>query len=176
MVEIMEFGLRRDEENEGDPAVLRRPKIQIIVVGDECPIPQEFPSSSLTPFERKVVTSFDLDIVQGAFNPLSNQVTFAYDDTEENIIKMRFWYMWDAGRSCTLISVIERIKKYTERGFAWIGFRCINNPELAIILNNYRLSQPLPLVPDIDFNREDNGELLLQDMDLNREEENGLDQ
>jgi hypothetical protein len=175
ILEIMEFDLRQDLENEEDPAVHSRPKIQIIVVmGDECPIPQEFPSSSLTPFERKVVTSFDLDIVQGIYNPLSNQVTFAHDDTKCNILKKEFWYLWDAGRSCTLSSVFERVNKYRERGFVWRGFKDMDDPEVAIILLTYQLSQPQLLVPDLDFYTEDNGPLLLQDMDLNREE-NGLD-
>jgi hypothetical protein len=88
---VNQFGLFRK-----DPAV-NHPKIQIIVVADDSPTPtpEDLSLFYLTPFERKIVTSFDIDIVQGAYNPNSSGIIFAYSDTKDNIQKMEFWYICD---------------------------------------------------------------------------------
>jgi hypothetical protein len=136
IVNIIEFSLFRND------SAANRPKIQIIVVADDSPTPQELSLFRLTPFERKVVTSFDIDIVQGAYNPISSCITFANSDTKDNIVKMKFWYICDSMRPFRLSSVIERIQKYTDRGFTFIGFRDIIDPHLAILLPKFEITMP----------------------------------
>jgi hypothetical protein len=98
IVHIIKFSLFRN-----NPAA-NCPKIQIIVVADNSPIPESLPTFGMTPFERKVITSFDIDIVQGAYNPNRSCITFAYSDTEENIEKMEFWYICNVMRPFRLSS------------------------------------------------------------------------
>jgi hypothetical protein len=57
ILQIMEIGLVKI----GESVAVNRPRIQIIVVGGDCPIPPQLPSTGLSPFEqKKVVSSFDL--------------------------------------------------------------------------------------------------------------------
>ena len=153
ILQIMEIALCQD----GEDVAINRPKIQLIVVADDSSIPQELPLLYLTPFERKVVTSFDIDIVQGAYNPNSGLIKFAYNDTKQNILEMQFWYICDPDRPNRLSSALERIKKYTDRTFTFKGFRDINQPHLAIFLTKYRLSEPQSFLLDTDSNKGQNG-------------------
>jgi hypothetical protein len=146
VLHIIEIGLFQD----GKDVAANRPKIQIIIVADDTPVPQELSSLSLTPFERNVVTSFDIDIVQGAYNPNTGRVTFAHPDTQQNILRMKFWYICDSRRSFRLSSVIKRIKKYTDRKFHFIGFRDIIHEQVAISLGQFTMSELLPFEPDTD--------------------------
>jgi hypothetical protein len=154
ILDIMEFTLLHPD---GKDLPVNRPKIQIIVVADDSPTPPELPSFCLTPFERKVVTSFDFDIVQGAYNPGSDHVTFAYTDTKENILRMQFWYICNSKRSFNLPSAIQRIKKYRDRGFTLLGFRDLLHPRLAISLVQFRIFEPPPFERDSDPDEDDNG-------------------
>jgi hypothetical protein len=152
ILQIMEFSLFEEWEE----VAVSRPKIQIIVVEDDSPIPLELPPPFyLTPFERKVVTSFDIDIVQGAYNPNSELVTFALSDTEWNIFQRKFWYICDSRRSFSLSSMMERITKYTDRGFIWEGFKDFIDPHRAISVTKYRLLKPRSFEIDTDSNREE---------------------
>jgi hypothetical protein len=144
IVHIIEFSLFRKD------SAVNRPKIQIVVVADDSPVPEELPLFCLTPFERKVVTSFDIDIVQGAYNPISSGIIFAWSDTKENIQKMEFWYICDSIRPFTLSSVIERIQKYTDRGFQFMGFRDIIHPDLTMTLSKFKMTMPQPFAEDMD--------------------------
>ena len=121
-----------------------------MVVADNSPIPQELTLFCLTPFERKIITSFDIDIVQGAYNPINSSITFAYRDTKDNIQKMEFWYICDSMRPFRLSSVIKRIQKYTDRGFTFIGFRDIIDSDLAILLPKFKITMPQPFEQDVD--------------------------
>jgi hypothetical protein len=144
IVHIIEFTLFRKD------LAANRPKIQIMVVADNSPIPQELTLFCLTPFERKIITSFDIDIVQGAYNPINSSITFAYRDTKDNIQKMEFWYICDSMRPFRLSSVIKRIQKYTDRGFTFIGFRDIIDSDLAILLPKFEITMPQPFEHDVD--------------------------
>jgi hypothetical protein len=143
---VNQFGLFRE-----DPAV-NHPKLQIIIVADDSPTPtpEDLSLFYLTPFERKIVTSFDIDIVQGAYNPNSSGIIFAYSDTKDNIQKMEFWYICDPMRPFKLASVIERIQKYTDRGFTFVGFRDIIHSDLAILLPKFEIMMPEPFEHDVD--------------------------
>ena len=125
------------------------PNIQIIVVVDDSPTPDELAPFCLTPFERKVVTSFDIDIVQGAYNPIEKSIIFAYNDTENNIRNMKFWYICDSLRPFRLKSDIERVEKYTARGFTWMGFKDIVDPDFAISLGKFVMTKPEPFEHDM---------------------------
>jgi hypothetical protein len=150
ILQIMEFGLIKMGES---VPVNNRPKIQIIVVGGNCPIPPEPPLRGLLSlFERKVVTSFDLDIVQGAFHPEINNVTFLFPDTLSNIRKKRFWYVCDSGRPFGLDTMMPRVQKYIDREFRLMGFKDIMHPGLKIYLTEFSLSKlSSPFEPDIDI-------------------------
>jgi hypothetical protein len=79
ILHIIEISLFQD----GEDVAVNRPKIQIIVVEDDSPsTPFDLSLFCLTPFERKVVTSFYINIVQGAYNPNVGGITFAYTDTK----------------------------------------------------------------------------------------------
>jgi hypothetical protein len=127
----------------GEDVAVNRPKIQIIIVEDDRPsTPSDLSLFYLSPFERKVVTSFDFDIVQGAYNPNIGSITFAYTDTKQNILGMKFWYICNPGRPFRLPSAIERIKKYTDRGFVFMGFRDIDHPDIAISISKFTMCNP----------------------------------
>jgi hypothetical protein len=140
ILHIIEISLHED----GEDAAVNRPKIQIIIVADDSPTPEELPLSYLTPFERKVVTSFDIDIVQGAYEPNFDHIVFACSDTKQNILDMKFWYICDRKRPLTLLSAIQRLQKYIDRGFHFMGFRDVIHPDLAIFLGRFRISEPQP--------------------------------
>jgi hypothetical protein len=133
IVDIIEFSLFKSDLATNDP------KIQIIVVADDSLIPKKLPSFCLTPFEHNVVTSFDIDIVQGAYNPITSAIIFEYNDTEENIRNMEFWYICDPKRPFLLSSAIQRIQKYTDRGFTFRGLRDFNDPDLALLLPQFQI-------------------------------------
>jgi len=150
ILQIMEFNLIKTGES---ISVNHRPKIQIMVVGGDCPVLPERPSPGLLSlFERKVVASFDLDIVQGAFHPGMDNVTFLSSDTLSNIRNREFWCMCDCGRSFGLGAVMPRIQKYIDREFRLMGLTDIMNPGLKIHLTQFSLSElPPPFQPDIDI-------------------------
>jgi len=128
------------ENKEVNAEIVNRPKIQIIIVGDETDIPQELPVLSLTPFEKKVVTSFDIDIVKGTYNPMTNGIVFAHPDIKQNVLTMRFWYICDVDRSFSLFSTCERVKKYIDRGFTFQGLKDIDNPSIRIATPKFEIT------------------------------------
>lgn len=130
---------------------VNRPKIQIIIVADDSPILlEDLPVSSLSPFERKIVTSFDIDIVQGAYNPNRKSIVFADASCKQNILRRQFWYMWDPTRFMDLHSAFTRITKYTDRTFIWLGFKDVMNPDRMLSFPRYNVMEPHPDEQDID--------------------------
>jgi hypothetical protein len=63
---------------------------------------------------------------------------------------MKFWYICDPGRPFRLLSAIERIKKYTGRGFVFMGFRDIIHPDIAISIAKFRMCNPQPFLLGTD--------------------------
>ena len=144
ILHIIEISLFQ-QNKEVNAEIVNRPKIQIIIVGDETDILQELPVLSLTPFEKKVINSFDIDIVKGIYNPMTDGIVFAHPDIKQNVLNMRFWYICDVERSFSLLSTIERVKKYSDRGFTWKGFKSIDNPSLTISSAKFKLTDPQSL-------------------------------
>jgi hypothetical protein len=148
IIEICLFG-------RNDNSTVNRPKIQIIVVEDYSPILPKHSHPYLTTFERKIITSFDLDIVQGVYNPNNGNIEFARRSTKRNILKMEFWYICDSERPFDLRSVIQRIDKYITRGFVFKGFKHILFPGIKIEVSRFTLQNLKLLVPRPEINMEE---------------------
>ena len=144
ILHIIEISLFQ-QNKEVNAEIVNRPKIQIIIVGDETDILQELPVLSLTPFEKKGITSFDIDIVKGIYNPMTDGIVFAHPEIKQNVLNMTFWYICDVERPFSLLSTIKRVKKYSDRGFTWKGFKSIDNPSLTISSAKFKLTDPQSL-------------------------------